>query len=103
MHRMHTAVGELEQRCERRHERAAEKCLVERAGEITRDAWLDDITAGAAPERLVHIFVRVMHAQEDGRCCREPGLLERPKRLKPVESWHLDVEDNDVRIHLGGK
>jgi len=42
-----------------------------------------------------------MHAQEDGRYRREPGLLERPKRLKPVESRHLDVKDDDVRIHIG--
>ena len=43
-----------------------------------------------------------MHAQEDGRYRREPGLLERPKRLKPVESRHLDVKDNDLRIQIGG-
>ena len=42
-----------------------------------------------------------MHAQENGRCCRKSGLLERPKRLKAVESRHLDVKDDDVRIHIG--
>jgi hypothetical protein len=44
-----------------------------------------------------------MHAQEDGRSCREPGRLERSERLKAVEPRHLDIEDNDVRIHLSGK
>src|SRR4030095_572031 len=67
----------------------------ERVAVIASGVSLHNGALSAASERLANELLRVEHAQEHDGHFRS-GLPKDSDRLKPIESGHVDVQDDDI-------